>query len=331
MKKSIYYYAPIILFVAPFFAAHAALSIRATDASGNEKENFAVGESVFISGACHLIDTDNKPRVFITPDQNWSSEEALSDVSGGIEIISGDVDGNIQTTLIWESPPRAGSYDVVVDTNNNYRHESFEACIDGISTTGFTVGTPTPPPAPTPTPTPTPTPPPQPTPLPQPTPQPATPPPPSTKFSNGERVIVPELANVRQTAGGTLVGKQEKDAEGTITGGPTWISKIAFWFWRVDFDTGMDGWVAESVIAKAPPPPPTPPPTEELAPETKTQDQATTPQPQTPPLPPQQPAQVYNKTSSWGLGGLSGAFVIGVALLLGLIIGSSIIARALRK
>lgn len=326
MKKSIYYYAPIILFVAPFFAAHAELSIRATDTSGNEKVNFAIGESIYISGACHLIDTVNKPRVFITPDQNWVSEETLSDVSGSIEIISGDVDGNIPTTLIWENP-RAGSYDVVVDTNNNYKHENFEACIDGISTTGFTVDTPIPPPAPTPPPpqpTPLPPPTPQPTSLPQPAPQPTTPPSPSTKFSSGERVVVPELANVRQTAGGTLVGKQEKDAEGTITGGPTWVAKIAFWFWRVDFDTGTDGWVAESVITASPP---TPPPPEEPAPEIKTQDQTPTPQSPTPP----QPAQVYNQTAPGGLGGLSGAFIIGIALLLGLIVGSSIIARALRK
>ena len=325
MKKSVYFYTPIVLLVMPFFAVNATIAIRATDTAGNEKANFAVGESIYISGACHLIDTNNKPRVFITPDQNWSSEEALSDVSGGIEIISGDVDGNISTTLIWENTPRAGSYDIVVDTNNNYKHENFEACIDGISTVGFTVGTPTPPPAPTPPPPVSTPPPPQPTSLPQPTPQPVTPPSPSTKFSSGERVIVPELANVRQTAGGKLVGQQEKGSEGTITGGPTWVDKIAFWFWRVDFDTGIDGWVAESVIAASPPPPPPP---EEPAPETQTQEQV--PEPQPPPAP-QQPAQVYNQTAPGGLGGLSGAFVIGIALLLGLIVGSSIIARAIRK
>ncbi len=115
-------------------------------------------------------------------------------------------------------------------------------------------GTVTPSPTPSPTPTPTPT------PSPSPTPTPA----PSTKFTLSTRIQVSSgPLNVRSTANtsGTLLGTQATNALGTISGGPT--AQGGYSWWNVNFDSGVDGYVAEDFLVTytAPTPAPVTPPT----------------------------------------------------------------------
>jgi hypothetical protein len=72
---------------------------------------------------------------------------------------------------------------------------------------------------------------------------------PSTKFAIGNRVRVTWKANVYSTpsTSGTVLGTQLKGALGTVIGGP-WYSNFRWW-WRVNFDSGSDGWVDQGRLA----------------------------------------------------------------------------------
>ena len=141
-------------------------------------------------------------------------------------------------------------------------------------------GSPTPTPTPsyggggggsTPTPAPTPTPSPSPAPVtpttpvtpptpPTPTPTPVTPP--STKFTTTERIQVSSgPLNVRSTANttGILLGTQATAAPGSIIGGPS--AQGGYIWWQVNFDSGVDGFVAEDFLVAYVSPSPTPAPT----------------------------------------------------------------------
>lgn len=69
-------------------------------------------------------------------------------------------------------------------------------------------------------------------------------------FAINDRVAVSATAvNVRATphTSGTLLGTQPQNALGTIVDGPA--TGAGYTWWNVNFDTGVDGWVAEPYIA----------------------------------------------------------------------------------
>jgi hypothetical protein len=69
----------------------------------------------------------------------------------------------------------------------------------------------------------------------------------STKFTLNQRVAVSSgPLNVRATANGTLLGTQATGALGTVTGGPIFTS--TYWWWSINFDSGVSGWVAEDFV-----------------------------------------------------------------------------------
>lgn len=77
---------------------------------------------------------------------------------------------------------------------------------------------------------------------------------PSTAFKVGNRIQVNtgdgSHLNVRSSPGGSAVGQQPDGTLGTVIDGPQFVD--GRWWWQVDFDTGMDGWVAEDFIDTLP-------------------------------------------------------------------------------
>jgi len=67
--------------------------------------------------------------------------------------------------------------------------------------------------------------------------------------ANGARVYTASEGNVRESPGGLRIGSQPRGASGTVIGGPS--SAVGTRFWDIDFDSGPDGWVAESELLLA--------------------------------------------------------------------------------
>lgn len=102
---------------------------------------------------------------------------------------------------------------------------------------------PTPPPAPTPPPVVNP-------PMPRPTPTPApTHRPHTIKFKVGDRVRTTGATNVRATPNGTIRGSQPEGSFGTVVGGHRHAN--GFIWWKIDYETGADGWSAEHLLDKS--------------------------------------------------------------------------------
>jgi len=80
---------------------------------------------------------------------------------------------------------------------------------------------------------------------------------PSTKFTIGGRVRVnaPSPIDVAATAGGTVLHTQATGALGAVVAGPTLAANL--WWWNVDFDIGVDGWVSETFVDPSTLQPPT--------------------------------------------------------------------------
>lgn len=118
-------------------------------------------------------------------------------------------------------------------------------------------------------------------------PTPTSPTPISTKFKVGDRVKVISALNVRGSASvtGALLGTQAINSSGTVLSGGA--SADGYYWWNINYDTGVDGWSAENLVTlslanpaptdpttsptpiPAPTPVPTPTPTPTLTTSTK--------------------------------------------------------------
>ncbi|MEX0930421.1 MAG: fibronectin type III domain-containing protein [Candidatus Paceibacterota bacterium] len=70
-------------------------------------------------------------------------------------------------------------------------------------------------------------------------------------LSVGDRIEVTTSGtdlNVRDSAAGTLIGTQPNGALGTLVSGP--VSASGYVWWEVDYDSGTDGWSAETYLTK---------------------------------------------------------------------------------
>ena len=69
-------------------------------------------------------------------------------------------------------------------------------------------------------------------------------------FSIGARIQNPAQINVRSTPAGTIVGAAPAGSQGTIISGPVdaVLNGVNETWWQVDFDSGVDGFVVQSLI-----------------------------------------------------------------------------------
>ena len=72
----------------------------------------------------------------------------------------------------------------------------------------------------------------------------------STKFIAGDRVATTDILSVRSSGstGATSLGTQALGNLGTVVGGGT--SADGYYWWNVNYDTGVDGWSVENYLVK---------------------------------------------------------------------------------
>ena len=90
-----------------------------------------------------------------------------------------------------------------------------------------------------------------------PPPPPSTTPTPPSRFGINDRIQTTSNVNVRSTAAGTSLGTQNLGALGTVASGPTYasLSGTSYWWWNVNFDTSIDGWVVDDFLSPYTAPP----------------------------------------------------------------------------
>jgi cell wall-associated NlpC family hydrolase len=74
---------------------------------------------------------------------------------------------------------------------------------------------------------------------------------PSSKFDIGEEVKLNDGANVRHLRTvDWMLGSHSKGDKGKVTFGPVkdTYDGVSYWWWQVDFESGVDGWVAEQLL-----------------------------------------------------------------------------------
>ena len=72
---------------------------------------------------------------------------------------------------------------------------------------------------------------------------------PSTRFGAGGHVKTTRNAYVRSEAApsGKTLGLQRAKAAGTVSDGPEYYGRL--WWWKIDFESGADGWVSENSLS----------------------------------------------------------------------------------
>ena len=70
----------------------------------------------------------------------------------------------------------------------------------------------------------------------------------STAFSLGARVQTYNTTtiNVRQVPDGTILGTQSAGIVGTVVEGPSYVGGL--WWWKINYDSGADGWSVENFL-----------------------------------------------------------------------------------
>ncbi len=129
------YVCAAILYGNKFVTAVPPPSIYASDAVGNEKNQFNLDETVYAT----VKATGQRVRLYVVPDQTtWTTGDNLTDVSSdGFEEISLNANGT-QTGPLWHPPLTPGNYDIVEDANRNGKYDQGIDAVDSITLVGFT-------------------------------------------------------------------------------------------------------------------------------------------------------------------------------------------------
>jgi len=109
--------------------------VTSSNVTGVETDSFDLSEDVY----CYAEDLPANRWVDIYVVMNndtWAEGVVLNDVSDGSETVKTQPDRSLQNTQIWESTLMQGSYDIVIDTNQNGKWNEGEP-IDNWATTGF--------------------------------------------------------------------------------------------------------------------------------------------------------------------------------------------------
>lgn len=102
-------------------------TIESCDSFGTTKDTFDLGNNVYVKGSIpnqlslniQSMNTGAYP-IYVVEDSSWIDNMPIPPRVPGTEIsVTPDISGNIDPTLVWNSPLTPGKYDIVVDVNNN--------------------------------------------------------------------------------------------------------------------------------------------------------------------------------------------------------------------
>jgi len=102
-------------------------TIESCDSFGTTKDTFDLDNNVYVKGSIPnqlYLDTQSRNArtypIYVVEDSTWSDDMPIPPRVPGTEIsVTPDPSGNIDPTLVWNSPLTPGKYDIVVDVNNN--------------------------------------------------------------------------------------------------------------------------------------------------------------------------------------------------------------------
>jgi hypothetical protein len=112
-------------------------TVTSSNATGIETNTFGLNENVYCY-AENLTPNDPAVDIYVVQDKAWSVNDSIgSDVSGGIETVSTDDNGNIDVTMIWPAQLTEGMYDIIIDLNQNGTLDAGEPVDDVTLGEGF--------------------------------------------------------------------------------------------------------------------------------------------------------------------------------------------------
>lgn len=99
-----------------------------TASAGAPKYRYRTNEDVYAAGSGFTPSTNVD--IYVVPDQDWNDgDQVLQDVTGAVETVPVMNDGDVGPVLVWHSPLVSGSYDIVIDANQN---GYYDAATDGL-------------------------------------------------------------------------------------------------------------------------------------------------------------------------------------------------------
>jgi hypothetical protein len=120
-------------------AATSPVSISA-DSSGNPKDSFNPGETVYAAASWTLL-SEGSYTLYVVDNTTWTDQMTIPGrKSGTAETISVNSSGNIPTQAIWSDPPETASYDIVIDVDADGKFDFNYDFVDFVTVTaGFTL------------------------------------------------------------------------------------------------------------------------------------------------------------------------------------------------
>ena len=114
-------------------------TIFAADSNGNEKNIFYSNESVYVSGNESVTTGSKNVRIYIVSNSDsWTNGTTLVEVVSYITTTT-DSTGLLPLTKIWNLDTVPGSYDLVIDTNNDGVYNKSIDFVDNETALGFQI------------------------------------------------------------------------------------------------------------------------------------------------------------------------------------------------
>jgi hypothetical protein len=125
-------------------ALSSAIAMSSSDKFGDETNEFTTATPVYVMHPVTVFcDTElegEQLNVYIVPNRNWTVNDSITGAVANATITTNS-NGKILTSQIWESP-EVGSYDIIIDLDNNGKYSSTDLCsdlLDDNTLAGFTV------------------------------------------------------------------------------------------------------------------------------------------------------------------------------------------------